>query len=68
MLLEFPWVTSIVLSLSEFNQPIGNRDVSAVTSMIYMFSISAFNQPIGDWDVSGASQVAEEDKVAHWHI
>lgn len=35
-----------------FNQPIGNWDVSNVTSMDHMFAESSFNQPIGDWDVS----------------
>jgi hypothetical protein len=41
-------------------------DLVVVYLLTSMFSISVFNQPIGDWDVSGASQVAEEDKVAHW--
>ncbi|CAL6323818.1 unnamed protein product [Bathycoccus prasinos] len=36
---------------SAFNQPIGNWDVSHVTSMVSMFlDASSFNQPIGSWD------------------
>ena len=36
-----------------FNQPIGNWDVSNVTDMSYMFNDAfSFNQPIGNWDVS----------------
>jgi len=36
-----------------FNQPLGDWDVSQVTSMYGMFhSASSFNQPLGDWDVS----------------
>ena len=51
-------VTSMVTDMSDlfrnadFNQPIGNWDVSEVTNMRSMFSKSNFNQPIGDWDVS----------------
>jgi len=37
----------------DFNQPIGNWDVSNVTDMEAMFTYSRdFNQPIGNWDVS----------------
>ena len=39
-----------------FNQPIGNWDVSNVTTMRYMFfQATSFNQPIGDWDVSNVT-------------
>jgi len=35
-----------------FNQPIGNWDVSNVTNMSFMFEGAfSFNQPIGSWDV-----------------
>ena len=41
-----------------FNQPIGDWDVSKVTSMELMFSdAKAFNQPIGDWDVSNVTNM-----------
>ena len=45
---------------SAFNQPIGNWDVSSVTSMHAMFSnASSFNQPIGDWNVSAVTNMPE---------
>jgi len=37
---------------SDFNQNIGNWDVSSVTDMSGMFSEGIFNQDIGSWDVS----------------
>ena len=41
-----------------FNQPIGNWDVSNVTTMIAMFlNATSFNQPIGDWDVSNVTNM-----------
>jgi surface protein len=43
---------SYLFRLKDFNQPIGNWDVSNVTTMFYMFADSPFNQPIGNWDVS----------------
>jgi surface protein len=49
--------TSLVTDMStifyekDFNQPIGNWDVSNVTNMSMMFYKSTFNQPIGNWDV-----------------
>jgi len=42
---------------SDFNQPIGNWDVSNVTDMNAMFFESRFNQPIGDWDVSNVTDM-----------
>jgi uncharacterized repeat protein (TIGR02543 family) len=48
-------VTNMVLLFGgnmQFNQPIGNWDVSNVTNMSGMFTNSSFNQPIGNWDVS----------------
>jgi surface protein len=50
--------TSLVTDMSNlfrdknFNQPIGNWDVSKVTNMSYMFLNSNFNQDISLWDVS----------------
>ena len=39
-----------------FNQPIGNWDVSSVTTMNSMFEqATSFNQPIGNWDVSSVA-------------
>jgi surface protein len=44
----------------EFNQPIGNWDVSNVTSMSGMFlGAENFNQPIGIWDVSNVKDMHE---------
>jgi surface protein len=41
-----------------FNQPIGNWDVSSVSSMNGMFfRNTAFNQPIGNWDVSNVLEM-----------
>jgi surface protein len=42
----------------EFNQPIGDWDVSSVTHMGQMFrGATNFNQPVGDWDVSGVTNM-----------
>ena len=42
-----------------FNQPIGDWDVSSVSTLYSTFgSASQFNQPIGDWDVSSVSTLA----------
>ena len=38
-----------------FNQPIGNWDVSNVTSMSGLFSSTYFNQDISNWDVSNVT-------------
>ena len=48
---------SRLFSHSDFNQPIGNWDVSNVTNMSGMFYESKFNQPIGDWDVSNVTDI-----------
>jgi surface protein len=55
--------TSLVMDMgrmfedkSDFNQPIGNWDVSNVGSMYHMFvRARSFNQPIGNWDVSSVT-------------
>ncbi|WP_373495065.1 BspA family leucine-rich repeat surface protein [Aquiflexum sp.] len=44
-------MSSLFFSLN-FNQPIGNWDVSKVIDMLWMFNNSTFNQPIENWDVS----------------
>ena len=44
---------------TDFNQPIGNWDVSSVTDMYGMFSDAThFNQDIGNWDVSNVETMA----------
>ena len=56
--------TSLVTDMSElfreidFNQSIGNWDVSNVTTMFGMFISSNFNQPISQWDVSTVEDMA----------
>ena len=47
---------SLFYFLRDFNEPIGNWDVSNVTTMLYMFGndlmeFAVFNQDIGKWDV-----------------
>jgi len=61
----------IILSYDEqsqaviFNQPIGNWDVSGVTTMFRMFVFANnFNQPIRDWDVSNVADMSEMFAVA----
>ena len=58
-------VTTLITNMEEifkhkrnFNQPIGNWDVSNVISMRLMFrSAYDFNQPIGNWDVSAVEDM-----------
>lgn len=60
--------TSLVTDMSEmfmgdyfypyqFNQPIGNWDMSNVTNMRSIFFGSHFNQPIADWNVSNVTNM-----------
>ena len=50
---------SELFRLRDFNQPIGNWDVSNVTDMSFMFaSTSSFNQPIENWDVSNVTDMS----------
>ena len=58
------WDTSEVTSMSlmfsqatNFNQPVGNWDVSSVKYMSYMFSSTSFNQPIDNWNVSSVTDM-----------
>ena len=49
-----------------FNQPIGNWDVSNVTTMKGMFEgAHVFNQPIGNWDVSNVTTMKGMFEGAH---
>ena len=53
---------NLFLCYEEFNQPVGNWDVSNVTNMSGMFysecSASLFNQDIGLWDVSNVTDMS----------
>jgi len=49
--------SEIFNNVADFNQPIGNWDVSNVTAMGYMFKSTEFNQDIGSWDVSNVTDM-----------
>ncbi len=58
-----------------FNQPIGNWDVSNVTTMDHMFAESSFNQPIGNWDVSNVKNMRRmfdgtpfNQPIGNWNV
>ena len=53
-------VTDMIRMLAgafNFNQAIGDWDVSNVTNMGAMFNATGFNQDIGDWDVSSVTSM-----------
>ena len=57
-------MSELFLHADEFNQPIGNWDVSNVTNMAFMFSgAKIFNQDISAWDVSNVTNM--NDMFAH---
>src|SRR5690625_1021146 len=74
--------TSLVTDMSRifsdnrnFNQPIGNWDVSNVTNMSGMFYMSNFNQDIGNWDVSNVTNMSEmfrdspfDQDIGNWDV
>ena len=48
-----------MFSRSQFNQPIGNWDVSNVTDMSSMFTLNEiFNQDISKWDVGNVKDMS----------
>ena len=58
-----------------FNQPIGNWDLSNVTTMHSMFNNSTFNQPIGNWDVSKVEDMTQlfgsspfNQPIGNWNV
>lgn len=58
-----------------FNQSIGNWDVSNVNSMLGMFTLSTFNQPIGKWDVGKVTNMgsmfmrsAFNQEIGNWNV
>ncbi len=49
--------TSGLFRFYDFNQAIGNWDVSNVTNMSFMFSLSTFNQDISNWNVENVKNM-----------
>jgi uncharacterized repeat protein (TIGR02543 family) len=73
--------TSLVTNMSflfrnrNFNQSIGNWDVSNVTNMEFMFENSQFNQPIGNWDVGNVTNMISmfsktpfNQSIGNWNV
>jgi surface protein len=64
---EMPyWDVSLVTDMKDlfkgkgnFDQPLGNWEVSQVTTMEAMFHTSGFNQDIDSWDVSAVTSMGE---------
>ena len=51
-------MSSLFISKSGFNQPIGAWDTGAVTNMDHMFwNATAFNQPIGAWNTAAVTNM-----------
>ena len=63
---------NLFLCYEEFNQPIGNWDVSNVTNMFGMFANECgafhnFNQDISQWDVSNVTDMASMFSMANFN-
>ncbi len=68
---------SLFTNNTDFNQDIGNWDVSNVTDMFYMFAMAqAFNQDIGYWDVGNVTNMsfmfataqAFNQDISYWDV
>ena len=63
---------NLFLCSEEFNQPIGNWDVSNVTNMSFMFAnecdqFHSFNQDISFWDVSNVTNMSGMFSMANFN-
>jgi surface protein len=64
-----------MFNYSQFNQPIGNWNVSSVTDMFAMFASSQFNQPLSSWNVSNVQDMGSmfsfsqyDQDLGSWNI